>query len=147
MFQITIDCISASRMTQFWAAALHYQVEPPPGGFAAWNDYWRSIGVGENDLDQHGDGSDSLIDPAGRGPRIWFQEVPEPKSTKNRMHFDLGVGGGRDVSLQTRKERVDAEVDRLVQLGATRLREAPTEGIDHYAVGMHDPEGNEFDVY
>lgn len=146
MFQIAIDCISASRMTQFWAAALHYEVEPPPAGFTTWNDYWRSIGVGEDELDPHGDGSDSLVDPAGRGPRIWFQEVPEPKSTKNRMHFDLGVGGGRDVSLPTRKERVDAEADRLVQLGAIRLREILTEGIDHYGVAMHDPEGNEFDV-
>jgi hypothetical protein len=39
---------SASRMTRFWATALGYQIGPPPQGFAAWNDYYRSIGVAEH---------------------------------------------------------------------------------------------------
>lgn len=134
MFQIAMDCSSAHRMTQFWAIALGYEVEPPSDGFATWNDYWRSIGVGEDELDQEGDGSDSLTDPAGRGPRIWFQEVPETKTGKNRLHFDLGVSGGRGVPLDRRRARVDAEADRLVAAGATRTQEVPTEG-------------NEFDVH
>ena len=36
---------------------------------------------------------------------------------------------------------------RLVALGATRLHTASQEGLDHSAVGMADPEGNEFDVH
>jgi hypothetical protein len=39
---------------------------------------------------------------------------------------------------------VDAEVDRLVQLGARRSRAIEERG--EYFVNMFDPEGNEFDV-
>lgn len=49
--------------------------------------------------------------------------------------------------MATRKERVDAEADRLVGLGATTVGRLMEDGIlDHYAVGMKDPEGNEFDI-
>ncbi|HET7174019.1 MAG TPA: VOC family protein [Nocardioidaceae bacterium] len=146
MFQIVVDCRDARAMTRFWAAALSYDIEPPPQSFATWNDYWRSIGVPEDELDADGDGSDSIRDPEGRGPRIWFQVVPEDKVVKNRIHLDLGVSGGRELSLESRKERVDREVERLVAAGAHKVRELFTEGIDHYAVAMQDPEGNEFDV-
>ena len=145
--QITVDCANASRMTQFWATALGYEVEPPPQGFPTWNAYYRSLGVAEDELDPDGDGSGSLVDPTGRGPRIWFQVVPEPKTAKNRIHFDLGVGGGRDVPLEARRERVDVEVGRLVRAGAARVGQVPAEGVDHYAVLMRDPEGNEFCVH
>jgi len=140
-YQVTIDCADPDRLTRFWAAALGYQVEGPPAGFDGWDAYWRSVGVPEEEL---GGGDDRLVDPTGAGPRIWFQVVPEPKVVKNRIHLDLQVGGGRDVPLAVRKERVDAEADRLVAAGATRLRVLEQEGLDHYAVSMHDPEGNEF---
>jgi hypothetical protein len=32
---------------------------------------------------------------AGRGPRTWFQVVPEKKTLKNRLHLDITVTGGR----------------------------------------------------
>jgi len=140
-YQVTIDCADPDRLTRFWAAALGYQVQGPPAGFDGWDAYWRSVGVPEEEL---GGGDDRLVDPTGAGPRIWFQVVPEPKVVKNRIHLDLQVGGGRDVPLAVRKERVDAEADRLVPAGATRLRVLEQEGLDHYAVSMHDPEGNEF---
>jgi hypothetical protein len=70
--------------------------------------------------------------------------VPEPKVVKNRVHLDLGVSGGRQVPLPTRRRRVDAEAERLVGAGATRLRVLSEEAVDHYAVVMADPEGNEF---
>ena len=85
-----------------------------------------------------------LVDPDGVRPRIWFQPVPEGKVVKNRLHLDLGVSGGRQVPLETRRRRVDAEAERLVAAGATRLRVLSEEGVDHYAVVMADPEGNEF---
>ena len=80
------------------------------------------------------------------GPRIWFQIVPEKKSIKNRIHIDVNASGGRGSSLDTRRERVEAEAARLVSLGATRLRTIVEEGLDHYGVAMTDPEGNEFDI-
>ncbi len=142
-FQLVIDCADPDRLARFWAAALGYQLEPPPAGFATWDDYWRDFGVGEEDL---GIGEDRIIDPDGRGPRIWFQVVPERKTVKNRWHLDVHVSGGRAVPSETRRQRVDAEARRLGDLGATLVGVVDTEGLDHYAVAMKDPEGNEFDV-
>lgn len=142
-FQMVIDCRDPPRMCAFWTAALGYVLEPPPEGSASWDDYWRKVGVPESEL---GVGPDCIIDPAGRGPRIWFQVVEELKTVKNRLHIDLNVSGGRGVPLEVRRQRVEAEADRLVRLGATRLEALFEEGVDHYGVAMRDPEGNEFDL-
>lgn len=138
-----IDCATPDRQVRFWASALGYVVEVPPAGFDTWIAYWRDVGVPEDELEE---GSDSLVDPEGKGPRIWFQKVPEGKVVKNRLHLDLGVSGGRGQPLAVRKERVNAEAERLVAIGATKVRVLETEGLDHYAVAMKDPEGNEFDI-
>jgi hypothetical protein len=142
-YQLVIDCTSPEPLAHFWAAALHYVIQPPPTGFDSWDDFYRSIGVPEAEL---GVGADSIEDPKGEGPRIWFQIVPEKKSIKNRIHIDVNASGGRGSSLDIRRERVEAEAERLVALGATRLRTIAEEGLDHYAVAMTDPEGNEFDI-
>ncbi|GDY57655.1 hypothetical protein SVIO_082780 [Streptomyces violaceusniger] len=86
------------------------------------------------------------MDPEGQGPRVWFQQVPESKVTKNRLHLDLKVGGGRDVPLAVRTERVTATVDRLKKAGATVLRIMDGPEMEYYAVVLQDPEGNEFCV-
>ncbi|QPZ38178.1 VOC family protein [Paramicrobacterium chengjingii] len=142
-FQMVIDCTDPELLARFWADALHYRLEPAPDGFATWDDYWRSVGVPEDEL---GIGFDSIVDPAGQGPRIWFQIVPEKKSLKNRLHLDINASGGRSIPLPTRKQRVDDEAERLTKLGATATRVLETEGLDHYAIAMRDPEGNEFDI-
>jgi len=142
-YQLVIDCADADSMSHFWAAALRYAVAPPPDGFDTWDDWYRSVGVPEEEL---GAGDDRIVDPAGEGPAIWFQVVPEAKSLKNRWHIDVNASGGRAVPLEVRRERVEAEAERLVALGATRLRVVSEEGMDHYAVAMIDPEGNEFDI-
>jgi Glyoxalase-like domain len=141
-YQLVIDCTSADPLARFWAEALHYVLAPPPDGFDAWDDFYRSIGVPEDEL---GVGEDRIVDPRGEGPAIWFQVVPEAKSIKNRWHIDVSTGG-RDAPLEVRRERVESEADRVVALSATRLRTISQEGMDHYAVAMLDPEGNEFDV-
>ena len=142
-YQLVIDCAWPEPLARFWAEALHYVVEPPPDGFDSWDDFYRSIGVPEDEL---GVGADSITDPRGEGPRIWFQVVSEEKSIKNRLHLDLHASGGRSTPLSARRELVEAEAQRLVALGATRLRAISEEGLDHYAVAMLDPEGNEFDI-
>ena len=139
--QVTIDCADPGRLARFWADALGYRLEEPPDGFASWQDYWVSRGLPPEEVE---DGYDSIVDPDGVRPRIWFQPVPEPKVVKNRVHLDLGVSGGRQVPLPTRRRRVDAEAERLVAAGAARLRVLSEEAVDHYAVVMADPEGNEF---
>jgi catechol 2,3-dioxygenase-like lactoylglutathione lyase family enzyme len=141
--QVTIDCADPDRLAYFWADALGYKLLEPPDGFPSWREWYLSVGVSEEELGDF-DGNDRLVDPDGAGPRFWFQKVPEPKVVKNRIHFDINVSGGRDVPMATRRERVDAEVERLIEAGASRLRVLAEEGIDHYAVVMQDPEGNEF---
>lgn len=37
------------------------------------------------------DGGEDLIDPRGRGPLIWFQEMDAPRSQRNRIHVDIWV--------------------------------------------------------
>jgi hypothetical protein len=78
--------------------------------------------------------------------------MPDAKVVKNRLHLDIHVSGGRSVTdsrsdpLATRRQRVDAEARRLTDLGATLTVVMSEDGLDHYAVGMKDPEGNEFDI-
>ncbi|TCC40634.1 VOC family protein [Kribbella speibonae] len=77
-------------------------------------------------------GETAIQAPSG-GPKIaWGGPPVDPKPAKNRMHLDLVVPAGGDV---------DAEVERLIGLGATRL-ESGQEGAD--AIPMADPDGNQF---
>ena len=142
-YQLVIDCTSPEPLAHFWAEALHYVVAPPPPGFDSWDDFFRSIGVPEDEL---GTVADIIEDPNGEGPRIWFQIVPEKKSIKNRIHIDVNASGGRGTPLDARRKLVEAEASRLVSLGATRLHTNVQEGLDHYAVALTDPEGTEFDI-
>ena len=147
-FQLVIDCTDPERLAHFWAAALGYVLEPPPEGFATWDDWRRDIGLPDSEL---GIGADSIIDPRGDGPRIWFRVEPDAKVVKNRLHLDIHASGvfspeGRSIPLATRTQRVDAEAKRLADLGATITGALSADGLDHYAMGMKDPEGNEFDI-
>jgi catechol 2,3-dioxygenase-like lactoylglutathione lyase family enzyme len=67
-----------------------------------------------------------------QGPRLAFQQVPEAKTVKNRVHLDLGAGDP------------EALIARAIGLGATRLADHDMPGI-HWTV-LADPEGNEFCV-
>ena len=89
-FMLVIDCADPNRLSRFWVAALGYMIEPPQAGLATWDEYWRGIGVPEEDL---GIGEDRIVDPDGRGPGIWFQVVPERKTIKNRLHIDIHASG------------------------------------------------------
>src|SRR6201984_3322724 len=115
-FQLVIDCADPDRLARFWAAALGYEIAPPPAGFATWNDFYRELGVREEDLF---DGEDRISDPEGHGPTIWFPVVPEAKAVKNRLHFDIRASGERTDPIEARRKRVDAEASRLAGLGAT----------------------------
>jgi len=142
-YQLVIDCTDPDRLARFWAAALGYQLAPPPAGFDTWNDFYRDLGLGEEDLT---DGADRISDPDGHGPAIWFHALPDTKTVKNRLHLDIHASGERTDPIETRRKRVDAEASRLAALGATITGAFQEEGLDHYAVGMKDPEGNEFDI-
>jgi catechol 2,3-dioxygenase-like lactoylglutathione lyase family enzyme len=137
-FQVTIDCADPDRLAKFWAAALGYQLQPPPEGFDTWIDFLKTRGVPESLWNS----ASAIVDPAGAGPRIFFQQVPEPKSVKNRVHLDVNVGGGLDAAPDQRRGRVAAATDHLLGLGARKVGELDERG-EHWVI-MQDPEGNEF---
>jgi hypothetical protein len=137
-FQVTFDSADPDRLARFWAVVLGYRLPDPPDGFPTWEDLLRERGVPEDQWNA----ASALEDPAGVGPRIYFQRVPEGKVVKNRVHLDVNVGGGRRTPLEERRVRVDAEVTRLIEAGATKL--GPMSQNDEYWVVMQDPEGNEF---
>lgn len=116
--EIVIDSLDPPALARFWAAALDgYAVRPYDEAEIA-----RLAAKGRTPE------TDPAVALDGPGPIIFFQEVSEPKASRNRLHFDL-VGGSRP-----------AEVERLCALGATVRDEHDT-----YSV-LLDPEGNEFCV-
>ena len=144
--QITVDCADPDLLCAFWSRVLGYQIQGPPQGFENWTEYWLEQGIPADELG-HDIGNDRISDPAGVGPAFWFQQVPEPKTVKNRIHLDISASGGAPMPLPVRRQRVDAEVERLLGLGASRNRVLSVDGVDHYGVVMQDPEGNEFCVH
>ena len=146
-WQLTIDAHDPTGQVRFWAPVLGYEVQPPPEGHATWNDWYLSVGVPAEELDLTGDGTDRIHDPTGAGPRIWFQAVPERKSIKNRLHLDI-YPTNRDRSLPwaERTAIVDQRVAELVEAGASIRNRTRDQESGFYAVGMFDPEGNEFCV-
>jgi hypothetical protein len=126
--QVTFDCAEPAALAAFWASALGYVIQPPPPGYDSWPAFLTAMGVPEPEWDTRS----ACVDPDGKGPRLFFQRVPEGKAAKNRVHLDVNVGA----------DRVDAEAERLVGEGATRVTEHTEMGTRW--VVMADPEGNEF---
>ena len=138
-FQVTFDSADPMAVAEFWAAALGYIVQPPPEGFDTWEDFADSVGIPEEERGNLA----AAIDPDETGPRLLFQKVPEGKAVKNRVHLDVNVTE-HGLGEEERRSAIDAEVDRLVALGAVRLRDF-NEATGTWTV-MHDVEGNEFCV-
>jgi hypothetical protein len=107
---IVIRCYEFDKMMVFWQEALHYVPrEPAEAGWVV------------------------LRDPAGRGPNLSLDRVPERRSGKrSRLHLDLYTSDQ------------EGEVARLVEIGATRYpwRYKPHDDF----VVLEDPDGNLFCV-
>src|SRR5690242_16508512 len=142
-WKVVIDCADPHAQAAFWAAALGYVVEDNSALIE------RLLGAGAIPKDavvtldgrpafrtlqavRHPDDPVQEGTGIGLGRRLLFQQVPEPKTVKNRLHLDLHPG----------QARRDGEVARLRELGATVLQEVKEPGTEH--VVMADPEGNEF---
>ena len=103
---VTFDSTDVLALARFWAAALG------------------------TDVDEDATADRAYVEAAGwGGPNMWFIRVPEPKTAKNRVHFDLRA----PVTMAD-------EVERLQAMGATVV-----ERFTGHTV-MHDPEGNVFCV-
>lgn len=139
--QIVVDCSSPHELADWWAETLNWEVEHQDPSFI------RSMidqGLaGEADTIVHRGSlvwaSASAIrsheSQANAKPRILFQQVPEAKITKNRIHLDLRSDEAVDLAAMHR---------RLIERGATQIGEG-AQG-PHQWVIFADPEGNEFCV-
>ncbi|MFI6823071.1 VOC family protein [Micromonospora sp. NPDC050187] len=137
--QITFDCADPTGLATFWAETLGYRLQGPPGGFESWEQALAAMGVPPENRND----ASALVDPEGSGPRLFFQRVPEGKQAKNRVHLDVRAAPG--LAGDARMAALEAEAERLVARGATRIRRhepAPPLGTGH--IVMADPEGNEF---
>lgn len=105
----TVDCADAYALAGFWSQVLGHPLHPD---------------------DKPGD-PEALIEQAG----LLFVTVPEGKTVKNRVHFDL----------QPQDRTRDEEVDRLLALGATLVGDHRKPDGTGWAT-LTDPEGNEFCV-
>jgi hypothetical protein len=145
--QVTFDARDPRALSSFWRDVLGYVHPGPPGvelapgedPLAAWDEFLERSGVPE---DQRNSAS-ALEDPDGVGPRIFFQQVPEDKVAKNRVHLDVRTAS--DLRDDERMAALEAECERLVALGATRIRRhEPAAPMSIGFIVMADPEGNEF---
>jgi 4a-hydroxytetrahydrobiopterin dehydratase len=104
--EIAIDAMDIGKVRPFWQAVTGYIGE-----------------VGPSDL------TAGLIDPMGRGPAIWFQQMDEPRPQRNRIHIDVDVP----------HDEGEARVLAAIAAGGTLLSDvrAPAFWV------LADPEGNE----
>jgi hypothetical protein len=137
--QVAFDATDPEKLAEFWGLALGYVTEPPPPGFATWDEFAQARGI---DPSEYGDVA-SRIDPAGEGPRLYFQRVPEGKTAKNRVHLDVRVAGP-SVRGPERDKLIVETVARLQAAGGTVVW--VTDDKRGKATVMRDPEGNEFCV-
>ena len=146
-FQVTFDAHDPRALSSFWRDVLGYVHPGPPGvelpadadPLAAWDDFRAGRGVPE---DQRNTRS-AIEDPVGHGPRLFFQQVPEDKAGKNRVHLDVRTAPG--LQGEERMAALELECDRCVALGATRERRfEPVPPMEAGFIVMTDPEGNEF---
>ena len=126
---MSFDAEHPEQLMRFWCQVLDYQIEPLTEQARA---ELQAMGL---DPEASGRFFAAAVDPAGTGPRLLAQRVPERKTAKNRLHLDVHVD---------RPEEVAAQVRRLVALGATHQATHDEHGT-HWAV-LTDPEGNEFCV-
>jgi len=143
-WKLVIDSTNAPALADFWAAALDYQVEDPSAlierllaaghlpAEAVMEHGGRKIFRGYAGI-RHPDDPFDETSGVGHGRRLLFQDVPEGKSGKNRLHLDVHSEPGG----------LEALVSRLEGLGATRVQEFDNGPAGHWWV-MQDPEGNEF---
>ncbi|MBM3688973.1 MAG: VOC family protein [Actinobacteria bacterium] len=112
--EFTLDVNDPQTMIDFWSQVLRYDILDQDRYDDPDQVYWM------------------IADPAGRGPRLVIQRVPEPVTCKTRVHIDVHVPD------------IEAEARRAIDLGATRVDESPLEEVGAAWIRLTDPEGNLF---
>lgn len=104
LVQISIDTLSRPAIMPFWRAVLGYDM------------------VGEEDV----------VDPFGRGPSFWFQQMAEPRQQRNRIHVDISLP----------HDQADARIAAALDAGGRIVND--TNAPDWWTLA--DPDGNEVDI-
>ncbi|MFC8094300.1 VOC family protein [Streptomyces sp. NPDC057301] len=108
---VAIDCADAYGLARFWSGVTGRPLHPE---------------------DNPGDQETQVL--LAEGPVLYFNQVPEAKTIKNRIHLCLRPETSRD-----------EEVGRLLNLGATLVADHRNPDGSGWAI-LADPEGNEFCV-
>ncbi|CAL9337497.1 VOC family protein [Streptomyces sp. enrichment culture] len=108
---VAIDCADAYGLARFWSEVTGRPLHPE---------------------DRPGDRETQVM--PDDGPALYFNQVPEPKTVKNRLHLCLRPETSRD-----------EEVARLLGLGAALVADHRAADGSGWVV-LADPEGNEFCV-
>jgi 4a-hydroxytetrahydrobiopterin dehydratase len=98
--QVSIDALAIPEVMPFWRAALGYEFRR--------------------------DTEEDVVDPRGRGPSFWFQQMDAPRTQRNRIHVDIAVP----------PEQAEPRVAAILGVGGRRV------DPEHPWV-LSDPEGNE----
>ena len=109
--ELAIDALDIPAIRPFWRAVLGYGDEPGP----------VELSTAEPDA--------AVVDPAGQGPAIWFQQMDAPRPQRNRIHFDVTVAGAEG----------EARVAAALAAGGTLVSDAAAPSFWVLA----DAEGNE----
>jgi len=102
--QVAVDALSKPEVVEFWRVVLDY----------------RQVGP------------EDLVDPRGRGPMLWFQDMDAPRRQRNRIHVDLSL------------PRVEAEARLQAALSAGGTLVSDAHAPEWWTLA--DPEGNEVDI-
>jgi 4a-hydroxytetrahydrobiopterin dehydratase len=104
--ELAIDALDIPAVMPFWRAVLDYVDEPGQSGPSV-----------------------ALVDPLGRGPAVWFQQMDAPRTQRNRIHFDVTVP----------HDEAPVRLAKALAAGGTLLNDerAPAFWV------LADPEGNE----
>ncbi len=103
--EIAIDTVDLERIRPFWQAVLDYE-------------YIERF--------------EALVDPRRQGPTVWFQRMDEPRTQRNRIHFDITVP----------PTEADARIAAAIAAGGTLVSDRRARAFWILA----DPEGNEICV-
>jgi 4a-hydroxytetrahydrobiopterin dehydratase len=98
--QVSIDALELPSVMPFWREALGYEFRR--------------------------DTEEDVVDPRGRGPSFWFQQMDAPRPQRNRIHVDIAVA----------PEQAEARIAAVLAAGGRRADPA------HPWI-LSDPEGNE----
>lgn len=106
--EIAIDALDIAAVAPFWRAVFGYDVATRP------------IAGGHEMI---------VVDPAGQGPTVWFQQLDAPRPQRNRIHFDLTVA----------EDEAEARIAAALAAGGRLVSDANARAFWILA----DPEGNE----